>query len=234
MNLCFNCIFYVFFLENIFYETCRSPDKECVPLREFLQYKGVKFSTVDIRGDSLRLAAHGIEIPVDIWIDIQDRINFNGRGNRTSMGDLAAAIIDPSYSTMKEDFPSESHKDWELQPLPEVNLNYAATDGYVSYELYKRLKKIMDGQHDRPPREVLCPNCHKAAWKASLPPGWDDDNKFVGTDYWGWVAHCRAHNIKFDANELPPGVMPPAHDAYNPGEAGTSSGVKRMKRDDDQ
>ena len=60
------------------------------------------------------------------------------------------------------------------------------------------LKKIMDGQHDRPPREVLCPNCQKAAWKASLPPGWDDDNKFVGTDYWGWVAHCYAHNIKFD------------------------------------
>ena len=118
-----------------------------------------------------------------------------------------------------------------------------------NHELYKRLKKIMDGQHDRPPREVLCPNCQKAAWKASLPPGWDDDNKFVGTDYWGWVAHCRAHNIKFDANELPPGVMPPAaplsvweahtgipeaHDAYNPGEAGTSSGVKRVKRDDDQ
>ena len=79
--------------------TCRSPDN--LALQEFLQHKGICFTTVDIRGDSSRFARDGIKIPKHNWIDIQDMINFNGPGNRTGMGDLAAAIIDPSYANGK-------------------------------------------------------------------------------------------------------------------------------------
>ena len=123
--------------------TCRSPDN--LALREFLQHKGICFTTVDIRGDSIRFARDGIKIPEHNWIDIQDMINFNGPGKRTGMGDLAAAIIDPSYNDMKTKFPTRSHDQWECMPLPQVNLRYAAIDGYVSFELYKRLKKINGG-----------------------------------------------------------------------------------------
>lgn len=110
-------------------------------LREFLQHKGICFTTVDISGDSRRFARDGIKIPEHNWIDIQDMINFNGPGNRTGMGDLAAAIIDPSYKDMKTKFPTSSHDQWECMPLPQVNLRYVAIDGYVSFELYRRLKK---------------------------------------------------------------------------------------------
>jgi hypothetical protein len=95
----------------------------------------------------MRLAAHGIKIPKNNWIDIQDLINFNGPGRRTGMADLAAVLIDPSFKNMKDNFSNSSHDDWEVQPLPAVNLRYAAIDGYVSYELHMRLTKINEGQH---------------------------------------------------------------------------------------
>ncbi|KAK1606631.1 hypothetical protein QYE76_030304 [Lolium multiflorum] len=71
------------------YHFCRSPDN--LALREFLQHKGICFTTVDIRGDSSRFARDGIKIPEHNWIDIQDMINFNGPGNRTGM-EMASPI----------------------------------------------------------------------------------------------------------------------------------------------
>jgi hypothetical protein len=53
------------------------------------------------------------------------------------MADLAAAIIDPSYKNMKKSFPKEKHQYWEWKPLSPLHLEYAAKDGYVSYELYQ-------------------------------------------------------------------------------------------------
>ena len=180
-------------------------------LREFLQHKGICFTTVDNRGDSIRLAKDGITIPEHKWIDIQDMINYNGPGKRTGMGDLAAAIIDPSYKNMKNEFPTKSHNHWEWQPLPEVNLRYAAIDGYVSFELYRRLNKINEGQRQAQqiPREVVCPDCKEAARLANLPPAWRDDNKFVGTNYWDWVSYCNKHNIPFDPKKMTPGLKAP-------------------------
>ena len=142
--------------------TCRSPDN--LALREFLQHKGICFTTIDIRGDSRRFARDGIKIPEHNWIDIQDMINLNGPGNRNT----------------------SSHDQWECMPLPQVNLRYAAIDGYVSFELYRRLKKINDGQRQAQPipREVVCPDCKEAARLAALPPAWRDEKKqFVWTTY---------------------------------------------------
>jgi hypothetical protein len=190
--------------------TCRSPDN--LALREFLQHKGICFTTVDIRGDSSRFARDGIKIPKHNWIDIQDMINFNGPGNRTGMGDLAAAIIDPSYKDMKTKFPTSSHYQWECMPLPEVNLRYAAIDGYVSFELYRRLKKINDGQRQAQPipREVVCPDCKEAARLAALPPAWRDEKKqCVGTTYWEFVSYCFRYNIPFDPKNMPPWIKDP-------------------------
>jgi ribonuclease D len=93
----------------------------------------------------MRLAAHGIKIPKNNWIDIQDLINFNGQGNRTRMADLASVLIDPSFIDMKRNFPSTAHDDWEVEPLPNVNLKYAMIDGYVSYKLHMQLTKINEG-----------------------------------------------------------------------------------------
>ncbi|XP_051214240.1 uncharacterized protein [Lolium perenne] len=89
------------------YHFCRSPDMQA--LGEFIQHKGICFTTVDNMGDSIRLNKDGITIPEHKWIDIQDMINFNGPGKRTGIGDLAAVIIDPSYKNMKNKFPTKSH-----------------------------------------------------------------------------------------------------------------------------
>jgi hypothetical protein len=71
--------------------------------------------------------------------DIQDMINFSGHGNRTGMGDLAAVIINPSYNDMKTAFPRNTHNRWEWL-MVDVNMWYAAIDGYVIFELYMRIK----------------------------------------------------------------------------------------------
>jgi hypothetical protein len=128
------------------------------------------------------------------------------------MGDLAAAIIDPSYKDMKTKFPTSSHDQWECMPLPQVNLRYAAIDGYVSFELYRRLKKINDGQRQAQPipREVVCPDCKEAARLAALPPAWRDEKKqCVGTTYWEFVSYCFRHNIPFDPKNMPPWIKAP-------------------------
>jgi hypothetical protein len=46
---------------------------------------------------------------------------------------------------MKRNFPSTAHDDWEVEPLPNVNLRYAMIDGYVSYKLHMQLTKIIEG-----------------------------------------------------------------------------------------
>ena len=71
-------------------------------------------------------------------MDIQELIKFDGRPNfRDGMGKLAKAIIDESYGDMKKKFPSDRHHFWEEMPLAQINLYYAAVDGYVSYELLR-------------------------------------------------------------------------------------------------
>jgi len=70
---------------------------------------------------------------------------IKGGGKRDSMADLAEPIIDPSYNTMKTSFPKEKHDYWEWKPLSPLHLEYAAKDGYVSYELYRRILIIKHG-----------------------------------------------------------------------------------------
>ena len=49
------------------------------------------------------------------------------------MAALANIMISNFYVHMKDDFLEERHEFWEESPLEEINLQYAAVDGYVSF-----------------------------------------------------------------------------------------------------
>jgi hypothetical protein len=105
---------------------------------EFLLRNGIYFVSVDITNDKIKMrSTWGIEIPADRHIDLQDR--FKLKHDKTSMDDMAAALIDESYASMKKKFPKSQHNHWAKTPLDPINIDYAAVDGYVSYELYRRI-----------------------------------------------------------------------------------------------
>lgn len=99
---------------------------------------GIHFASVDIRNDKLKMRHNfGIEIPSDCHIDIQDK--FKLEHERTSMAHMAVALIDEEYADMKTKFPRYQHKKWERTPFDGINIEYAAKDAYVSYELYHKI-----------------------------------------------------------------------------------------------
>jgi hypothetical protein len=64
------------------------------------------------------------------------------------MADLAVAIIDRSYGSMKNDFLPGYHDYCEWKPFTApLHLPYAAKDAYVSYEMYWRILTMKDGLH---------------------------------------------------------------------------------------
>uniref|UniRef100_A0A8I7BG68 3'-5' exonuclease domain-containing protein n=1 Tax=Hordeum vulgare subsp. vulgare TaxID=112509 RepID=A0A8I7BG68_HORVV len=112
-------------------------DKHCPGLMEFL-HSGVTFASVDIRH------SFSIEIPAVCHVDLQTI--FRLRHDRTSMAHMAVALIDESYGDMKTSFPKYQHKLWEKVPLDDINIQYAAKDAYVSYELYRKIRVVNYGQ----------------------------------------------------------------------------------------
>ncbi|XP_073358284.1 uncharacterized protein [Aegilops tauschii subsp. strangulata] len=91
-------------------------------LVDFLQRKAVTFTSADTRNDKTMLARACIKIPDEHHVDIQRLFCIKGGGERDSMADLAAAIIDPSYKNMKKSFPKEKHLFWEWKPLSPIHL----------------------------------------------------------------------------------------------------------------
>ena len=99
---------------------------------------------------------------------------------------------------MKDDFPEGRHEFWEEFPLEEINLKYAAMDGYVSFQLYYQLMIIERGrQHlvpiappppppaPQPPIATYCPSClekesSRGAKRARLDTGSDEDDNGSG------------------------------------------------------
>ena len=84
-------------------------------------------------------------MPNEHHVDIQREFCIKGGDKRDSMADLAEPIIDPSYKTMKTSLPKDKHNYWEWKLLSPLHLEYAAKDGYVSYELYRRILIIKHG-----------------------------------------------------------------------------------------
>uniref|UniRef100_A0A8I6WKS2 3'-5' exonuclease domain-containing protein n=1 Tax=Hordeum vulgare subsp. vulgare TaxID=112509 RepID=A0A8I6WKS2_HORVV len=119
-------------------------DKHRPELMDFLR-SGITFATVDIRNDILKMRhSFGIEIPTGCLIDLQTV--FRLRYVRTSMAHMAVALIDEEYGDMKTIFPKYQHKLWEKGPLDRINIEYAAKDAYVSYELYRKIRVVNYGE----------------------------------------------------------------------------------------
>jgi len=59
---------------------------------------------------------------------------------------MAVALIDDSYADMKTNFPKSQQKLWGKGPLDDINIEYAAKDAYVSYELYRKIRVVNYGQ----------------------------------------------------------------------------------------
>ena len=62
------------------------------------------------------------------------------------MAHMAVALIDEEYGNMKTSFSKSQHKLWEKAPLDRINIEYAAKDAYVSYELYRKIRVVHHGQ----------------------------------------------------------------------------------------
>ena len=82
------------------------------------------------------------------------------------MAHMAAAVIDEEYADMKTKFPKDGQKVWEKTPLDAINIEYAAIDAYVAYELYRRIGIFNYGQRHLVPPPV--PH-GSAAWGYSDP-----------------------------------------------------------------
>ena len=122
---------------------CRS-DKHCPELMDFLR-SGITLASVDIRNDKLKMRHNfGIEIPADCLIDPQEE--FRLRHERTLMAHMTVALINEEYADMKTKFPKSQHRLWEKTPLDRINIEYAAKDAYVSYELYRKIRVVNYGQ----------------------------------------------------------------------------------------
>ncbi|CAM0944036.1 unnamed protein product [Alopecurus aequalis] len=122
------------------------PKERCESLFNWFRERYSKFASVDITGDKKVMErTWGFTIPLRYHVDIQDIYNIRGSGRRTGMATIAGHIIDDSYKDMKYKFPEDGHKFWDTQPLDEVNLRYAAIDGFVAFELYRRLQLILKG-----------------------------------------------------------------------------------------
>ena len=107
-------------------------------LMDFLVNRGYNFCSVDITSDKEKMMRTlNIKIPEDHHIDLQDLIHFYWvKGEKTGMAPMASVIIHDNYKTMKSGFPKENHKYWGKNPLDMINIQYAAIDAYVAFELY--------------------------------------------------------------------------------------------------
>ncbi|XP_051196869.1 uncharacterized protein [Lolium perenne] len=108
--------------------------KHCPALNNFFERKGITFTSVDTKNDKVMLALAKMHIPELYHVDIKHIFK-----SRVGMANLAEAIIDGSYKNRKTKFSSDKNDLWETKPLSRMHLEYAAKDGYVSYELYCRI-----------------------------------------------------------------------------------------------
>ena len=127
----------------LLYHWCRSSQKNHGRhlLQKFFQTKEIIFASVDTTGDRRALIESGFSLPL-YHLDIQ--LEFGVHRNIIGMATLAGEIIDSSYHEMKENFPSWLHSCWDRKPLCRKTVDYAAVDGYLSYELYSRVQTMKD------------------------------------------------------------------------------------------
>ena len=122
-------------------------------LENFLKNQQYTFAGVDIRGDRRVLGLEKLYTPPANHVDIQDMYWKKGLGGpKAGMATMAAKLIDPKFGDMKKQFKEDKknrvgHKYWECKPLSMLNMEYAAMDGYITYELYNLISQ-MSGMGD--------------------------------------------------------------------------------------
>jgi hypothetical protein len=89
------------------------------------------------------------------------------------MADLAAKLIDPKFANMKKEFKynrrrKEGHDFRECKPLSWMNLEYAAIDGYLSYEIYNKIYTVNEGQAHLQRSDHICPRCKNKDESSSM------------------------------------------------------------------
>ncbi|XP_073358234.1 uncharacterized protein [Aegilops tauschii subsp. strangulata] len=107
------------------YHLCKAR-AECTALKDFHRKQGITFTSVDVRNDKDVLANSFLKIPRECHLDLQEELMIKGGNLRDSMADLAGAVIDKSYLSMKSSFPRGQHDYWECKPLSLDHLKYAA------------------------------------------------------------------------------------------------------------
>lgn len=130
---------------------CRCQDA-LHPLRDFLRSHDITFVGVDIRNDQKLLRKDWLYIPPGKHLDLQDMLKLPGCGPRAGMAKMATTLIHPKYAHMKTDFVDDweevqGHNYWEWKPLADKNMEYAAIDGYVTYELTRIVTVVHQGQN---------------------------------------------------------------------------------------
>ena len=130
---------------------CRCQDS-LYALRKFLRNQDITFVGVDIRNDHRLLYKEWLYIPPGKHLDLQDMLKLPDAGERAGMAKMAATLIHPKYASMKEEFLDDyealqGHHYWEWKPLADMNMKYAAIDGYVTYELTRIVTIVNQGQN---------------------------------------------------------------------------------------
>ena len=106
------------------------------------------------------------------------------------MAAMAGKLIDKNYLKMKKALKDsvikrEGHLYWEWKPLSENNLTYAILDGYVTYELYRRITLVNQGQLHLV-NLAMCPCCLiRHAVKAESS---SESSRKKRKSGWGWDA----------------------------------------------
>ena len=120
---------------------------------DFLR-SGIHFASVDITNDKIKMRrTWDLEIPAACHIDLHALFRLNH--DKTGMADMAVAVIDEDeYADMKTRFPKDQHKLWEKLPLDATNIEYAAIDAYVAYEVYRKIRIVNYGQRHLVPPPV--------------------------------------------------------------------------------
>ncbi|XP_071678565.1 uncharacterized protein [Lolium perenne] len=111
----------------------------------WISYAGVStlLASISVNDRIAMQRSWNIEIPIEYHIDLQDL--FQLERDRTGMADMAAALIDMSYKGMKKEFPSVQRQVTGEESLDEINLEYAARDGFVAYKLYHIIRQCNYG-----------------------------------------------------------------------------------------
>jgi hypothetical protein len=119
--------------------------RNCPQLIQFLHRPDISFASVDKRQDTSKLEALGARIPNHV--DLQDHFNFPGtHQGQTGTAKMAALIIDRTYEDYKEEFRKKKlHDTWHLRELEPEQIQYAAKDAYVRYDMYRRISMIRGG-----------------------------------------------------------------------------------------